>query len=246
MPTTLARGTPARHVFAMCGRYLLTSPLESVRALFEVGERPNLAARYNIAPTQDVPIVRRTRDGTGRELALVRWGLVPHWAKDEKVGNRMINARVEGIGSKPAFRDAFLRRRCLIPANGFYEWKKDGRDRQPRLIRLKGGGLFAFAALWEVWRDPDGRGIHSCTIVTGPANDLVAGLHDRMPVILAPDDAGRWLEADPGEALALLRPCPASWLEAFPVSRRVGSPANDDPDLIRPIGEGDPAPDLFA
>jgi putative SOS response-associated peptidase YedK len=230
----------------MCGRYLLTSPLESVQALFEVGERPNLGARYNIAPTQEVPIVRRTRDGAGRELALVRWGLIPHWAKDEKAGNRMINARAEGIRNKPAFRDAFLRRRCLVPADGFYEWKKIGRTRQPWLIRRRGGGLLAFAGLWEVWRDPHGQSRHSCTIVTGPANELVADLHDRMPVILAPDDIGRWLEADPDEAGALLRPCPAAWLECFPVSRRVGSPANDDADLIRPIDEGEPAPDLFA
>lgn len=230
----------------MCGRYLLTSPLESVQELFAVDERPNLAARYNIAPTQDVPIVRRTRDGAGRELAMVRWGLVPSWAKDLQVGNRMINTRAESIRSRPAFREAFLKRRCLVPADGFYEWRKDGRDRQPWLIRLAGGGLFAFAGLWEVWRDPDGRSVHSCTIATGPANERVAPLHDRMPVILAPDDFGRWLEADPDEAAMLLRPCPASWLECYPVSRRVGSPANDDPDLIRPLAQPEPAPDLFA
>lgn len=230
----------------MCGRYLLTSPLESVQELFAVDERPNLAARYNMAPTQDVPIVRRTRDGAGRELATVRWGLVPSWAKDLQAGNRMINARLEGIRTKPAFREAFLKRRCLVPADGFYEWRKDGRDRQPWLVRLVGGGLFAFAGLWEVWRDPDGRSVHSCTIVTGPANERVAPLHDRMPVILAPDDFGHWLEADPDEAATLLRPCPASWLECYPVSRRVGSPANDDPDLIRPLAQPGPAPDLFA
>ena len=230
----------------MCGRFVLTSPLEAVQELFQVPERPNLAARYNIAPSQDVAIVRRTRDGAARELAQVRWGLIPFFAKDPAIGNRMINARLEGIGTRSAFREPFRRRRCLVPADGFYEWQQDGRKKQPWLIRLKGGGLFAFAGLWDVWRDPDGRSIHSCTIITGPANDLVAPLHDRMPVILAPEDHERWLSSDPAEAARLLGPCPSGWLVSFRVSPRVGSPANDDSDLIGPLAAADAAtPDLF-
>ncbi|MDX1540107.1 MAG: SOS response-associated peptidase [Geminicoccaceae bacterium] len=227
----------------MCGRFLLTSPLEAVHELFHVPERPNLGARYNIAPTQDVPVVRRTRDGGGRELAMVRWGLVPFFAKDPSVGNRMINARLEGLASKPAFREPVRRRRCLIPADGFFEWRKDGRKKQPYLIRRKDGGLFAFAGLWDVWRGPDGRSLHSCTIITGPANELVAPLHGRMPVILGSDDHERWLNGDLEAALGLLEPCPSDWLESFPVSPRVGSPANDDPELIRPLTRA--TPDLF-
>jgi putative SOS response-associated peptidase YedK len=227
----------------MCGRFVLTSPLEAVHDLFRVPERPNLEARYNIAPTQDVWIVRRNRDRSGRELSRVRWGLVPFWAKDLAIGNRMINARVEGLERKPAFREPFAKRRCLIPADGFYEWRKEGRRKQPHLIRLKGGGLFAFAGLWDVWRDAEAQSIHSCTIVTGPANQLVAELHDRMPVILAPDDHETWLAGDPSAARSLLRPCPVDWLEHFEVDPRVGSPANDDPELIRPYRAV--TPDLF-
>ncbi|HEX6142358.1 MAG TPA: SOS response-associated peptidase [Geminicoccaceae bacterium] len=240
----MRQGERAITFAAMCGRYVLTSPLEAVHELFDVPERPNLGARYNIAPSQEVPIVRLTRDGAGRELALVRWGLIPHWAKDPSIGNRMINARVEGVASKPAFRDPFRRRRCLVPADGFYEWRKDGRKRQPYLIRLKEGGLLAFAGLWDIWRDPEGQSIHSCTIITGPPNELVAPLHDRMPVILGRDDHQRWLAADPEEAGTLLRPCPSDWLECFPVSPRVGSPANDDPELVRPLPPA--SGDLFA
>jgi putative SOS response-associated peptidase YedK len=231
----------------MCGRFVLTSPLDAVQELFGITERPNLAPRYNVAPSQEVPVVRRTRDGQGRELALLRWGLIPYWAKDPSVGYKMINARVESVATKPAFREPFRRRRCLIPADGFYEWQKDGKRRQPWLVRLKGGGLFAFAGLWDYWRDPAGQPVHSCTIVTGPANALLTPLHDRMPVILAPDDFARWLEAEPDEAARLLRPCPDEWLETFPVSARVNSPANDDGDLVLPLEAGRPeARDLFA
>ena len=233
----------------MCGRFLLTSPLESVQALFGVSERPNLAARYNVAPSQDIPVVRRTRDGAARELALLRWGLIPFFAKDPAIGNRMINARAEGIASRPAFREPFRRRRCLIPADGFYEWRKEGRQRQPFLVRRQDGGLFAFAGLWDIWRPEDGPGVHSCTIITGPPNEVTAPIHDRMPVILTPDDFEGWLEADPEAAMHLLRPCPAALLEAWPVGTAVNSPANEGPELIAREGEATvppgTTPDLF-
>jgi putative SOS response-associated peptidase YedK len=219
----------------MCGRYMMTSPVEAVRRLLLVDERLNLPPRYNIAPSQDVPIVRLRKDRSGRELALVRWGLIPYWSKDAKIGARLINARAESIATKPAFREAFARRRCLVPANGFYEWEKRGRARQPWLIRARDGGLLTFAGLWEHWRDPAGGTIASCTIITGEPNPLVARLHDRMPVIVPAEDHERWLSGDPETALGLLRPFPEDQLEAFPVSPRVGSPAHDDPDLIEPI-----------
>ena len=217
----------------MCGRYLLTSPVDLLRQLFRFMERPNLGPRYNIAPTQEVPIVRLAREGERRELIMMRWGLVPYWAEDVKIGNRLINARAETIERTPAFREAYQRRRCLVPADGFYEWRKAGRQRQPLLIRRQDQAPFAFAGLWERWLQPDGQILRSCTIVTCPANALVAEVHDRMPVILAAEDHDRWLDPK-GDGKALLRPCPAEWLEALEVSPRVNSPANDDPECLAP------------
>jgi putative SOS response-associated peptidase YedK len=219
---------------AMCGRYLLTSPVDLLRQLFRFMERPNLGPRYNIAPTQEVPIVRLSRDGDRRELIQVRWGLVPYWADDMKIGNRMINARAETIERAPAFREAFQRRRCLVPADGFYEWRKDGKQRQPLLIRRRDQAPFAFAGLWERWRQPDGQVLRSCTIATCPPNALLAEIHNRMPVILAAEDHDRWLDPAADDGKALLRPCPADWLEALEVSPRVNSPANDDPECLAP------------
>ena len=218
----------------MCGRYLLTSPVDLLRQLFRFMERPNLGPRYNIAPTQEVPIVRLSREGDRRELIQVRWGLVPYWADDLKIGNRLINARAETLERTPAFREAYQRRRCLVPADGFYEWRKSGKERQPLLIRRQDRAPFAFAGLWERWRQPDGAVVRSCTIVTCPPNALVAEVHDRMPVILAPADHARLLDAAAGDGRSLLRPCPAEWLEALPVSPRVNSPANDDPECLAP------------
>lgn len=219
----------------MCGRYMLTTPVDALRQLFMFAERPNLQPRYNVAPTQDVPIVRRTREGTGRELILVRWGLVPYWADDPKIGNRMINARCESVARAPAFREAYRRRRCLVPADGFFEWQKEGRTRQPLLVRRRDRAPFAFAGLWERWPQPAGGVLRSCTIITCPPNELVAPVHDRMPVILDAADFERWLEPEVVDGRTLLRPCPADWLEAFPVNPRVNSPANDDPDCIAPL-----------
>ena len=219
----------------MCGRYLLTTPVDALGQLFRFMERPNLGARYNIAPTQDVPIVRRTRAGDGRELLMVRWGLVPYWADDVKIGNRLINARAETIERTPAFREAYQRRRCLVPADGFFEWRKAGKARQALLIRRKDQAPFAFAGLWERWRQPDGSVLRSCTIATCPANALLAPVHDRMPVILAEGDCERWLDPAAADGRALLRPCPAEWLEAYEVGPRVNSPANDDPECVTPL-----------
>lgn len=222
---------------------MMTSPIEAMRRLFLFDERPNLPPRYNVAPSQDVPIVRLDKECVGRELALVRWGLIPYWADDPRIGYKLINARAESVATRPAFRAAFRQRRCLVPANGFFEWEKRAKAKQPWLIRAKGGGLMAFAGLWEVWRDPKGEPVHSCTIVTGEPNELAGRFHDRMPVILGPDAHERWLRAGPDEARALLGPCPDEWLEAYPVSTRVNSPDNDDPEVIRPLGAA--GPDLF-
>jgi putative SOS response-associated peptidase YedK len=216
----------------MCGRYMLTSPVDALRQLFGFEQRPNLMPRYNIAPTQDVPIVRLAQDAT-RELLMVRWGLVPFWADDLKGSARLINARCETVDRIRPFREAYQRRRCLVPADGFFEWRKEGKERQPFLFRRKDRAPFAFAGLWERWRDPAGTVIRSCTIITCPANAVVAALHDRMPVILAPGDHERWLDPT-NDGRSLLVPCPAAWLDSVAVSARVNSPKYDDPECIQP------------
>jgi putative SOS response-associated peptidase YedK len=225
----------------MCGRYMLTTPVEAMQRIFRFAERPNFPPRYNIAPTQDVPVVRLSREKDRRELIVVRWGLVPYWAEDVSIGNKLINARAESIERTPAFREAYRRRRCLVPADGFFEWKKEGKARQPLLVCRRDRAPFAFAGLWERWKQPDGNVLRSCTIVTCPPNELVAPVHDRMPVILDPADLSSWLDPEAG-GRELLRPCPAEWLEAFPVNPRVNSPANDDPECIAPLIEADTEP----
>lgn len=225
----------------MCGRFSLTVPAEELAELFDLGETPPLAPRYNIAPTQPVLIVRPRESGQGREAALVHWGLIPPWAKDRSVGNRMINARAETAPEKPSFRAAFRRRRCLIPTDGFYEWKRVGTRKQPMRIRMAKGGLFAFAGLWERWQGPEGEEIESCAILTTTANKLLGEIHDRMPVIVAPEDYERWLTTDETGAAALVelfRAFPAESMCTFPVSTRVNSPQNDDPGCIEPLGHG--------
>ena len=220
----------------MCGRFLLTTDLDLLERAFgfEAPERPNLPPRWNVAPTDAIPIVRSKRDAPGRELAIVRWGLIPFWAAEASVGGaKLINARAEGIATKPAFREAFHRRRCLVPADGFYEWQKLDDGRQPCLIRRRDRAPFAFAGLWERWNGPDGP-VRTATIVTTTPNAVCAPVHNRMPVILVEDDYDAWLDpARPGGE-QLLRPCPDEWLEAFPVSRRVNSVKNDDATLIEP------------
>lgn len=218
----------------MCGRYSITSPLEAVRALFGFLERPNFPPRYNVAPTQGVPAVRVAADG--RHLVELKWGLIPSWAKDPGVGARMINARSETVAEKPAFRAAFRRRRCLLPADGFYEWRTvDGR-KQPYRIGVAGWSPFAFAGLWERWEGPDGP-VESCSILTTDANEAIRDIHHRMPVILHPSDHESWLDPtrDPETLLGLLRPYPSAETVWHAVDRRVNTVANDDPSLIEPV-----------
>ena len=226
----------------MCGRYVLTTPGEVLAQIFETAPPPEelleaIVPRYNISPTQAVPIVRQPAGGA-RELALVQWGLVPHWAKDPKIGNQLINARAETAAEKPSFRDAMKRRRCLIPADGFYEWQKLGKGKQPWLLRVEGARTFAFAGLWSQWKNPEGGAtLETCAILTTTPNELTATVHDRMPVILPATTWRRWLDdAPPGTPFTeLLISYPAAQMEALPVSKRVNSPANEGPDLIEPV-----------
>jgi putative SOS response-associated peptidase YedK len=199
---------------------------------------PVLAPRYNIAPTQSVIVVG---DDGERYLKQMRWGLIPSWAKDESIGNRMINARAETIAEKPAFRAALKKRRCLIPADGFYEWKKGETSKapkQPFCIRLKSKEPFGFAGLWEHWTSPDGEEVLSCTIITTEVNELLKEVHHRMPVILPREAEAVWLDPkiqDTDKLLPLLKPYPSDEMEFYPVDRIVNSPANDTPDCIVPI-----------
>lgn len=213
----------------MCGRYSLTAPPEAIMEAFGVVSVPALQPRWNIAPTQAVPVVRLDAAGA-RECVIMRWGLIPSWARDAAIGHKLINARAETLAEKPAFRNALRRRRCLVPADGFYEWKQEGARKQPCRIALADGGLFAFAGLWEQWSDPLGKRVETFTIVTTGANERVAPIHDRMPVIL--DAAGRaaWLDPAGREPGAALRPFPAEALRAWPVGTRVNSPANEGPE----------------
>jgi len=213
----------------MCGRYSLTTPVESLRRLFEFPELPNLAPRYNVAPTQEAPVVRRGDDGDSH-LALLRWGLIPSWAKDRTIASRLINARAETVATTNAFRAAFKSRRCLVLADGFYEWRTEGDRRQPHRIVRADGGAFAMAGLWESWRDKAGDTVlESFTIITTEANALVKTIHARMPVILDAHDHAAWLGSPAiEERRALLRPCPPEMLHAYRVGPRVNSPRNDD------------------
>ena len=226
----------------MCGRYTLTTPVEKLAKFFGLPEDPDLGPRYNIAPTQPVATVLVL---TGeRRFRLMRWGLVPHWAKDLSIGSRMINARAETVAEKPAFRSAFHDRRCLIMADGFYEWKHDGGAKHPYYIVRKDRSPFAFAGLWERWGPPEGGElVESCTIITTQANELVAEFHGRMPVILDPVDFDLWLATgvtDPQSLLGLLKPYPAEKMEAFPVSSVVNSPGHETDECVQPIEKSEP------
>lgn len=224
----------------MCGRFTLTSPLEALRDLFGISERPNLAASYNIAPTHKVATVRIGDDGE-RHFAWLAWGLVPSWAKDASIAGRLINARGETVGSKPSFRDAFRKRHCLIVADGFYEWKavKPGARKQPYRIALADGGPFAFAGIWESWKNPsavspDEAVLETCAIITIEAAPQIAHIHERMPVILDADSHEPWLTAPAEESRALIRPYKGG-LAAHPVSTRVNAVRNNDADLLIPV-----------
>ena len=231
----------------MCGRFTLRTPAYRIAEAIGVEVRANLQARYNIAPSQDVAAVRRAGGDGGRELVMLRWGLVPYWAKDPSIGGRMINARAETVAGKPAFRAAFRRRRCLVAADGFYEWqKRDGGAKQPYHIRLASDEPFAIAGLWERWRAPEsgnhgGEALETCTLITTAANRALAPIHHRMPVILPPAAHDAWLDPQPPSAdalMALLAPYPADAMTAQAVGRHVNNARNDDPACIAPAGDG--------
>ena len=226
----------------MCGRFTLRAPASVVAEQFALFELEPFTPRFNIAPTQPVAAVRLAAEESPpqRELAWLHWGLIPSWAKDPKIGNRMINARSETAAEKPAYRAAFRRRRCLVAADGFYEWQRRGSRKQPYFIRMQDDRPFAFAGLWEHWEGADGTVISSCTLLTTEPNELMEPIHNRMPVILAAGDYDRWLDPaveQAGPLLPLLRPYAGDDMAAYPVSTYVNSPTHDDPRCIERVAE---------
>lgn len=221
----------------MCGRYTLrVSPVE-LAEIFDSLRTIEWSPRYNIAPTQTVAAVRRATQSATRELVLLKWGLIPSWADDPKIGSSLINARAETVATKPAFRSAMKRKRCLIPADGFYEWQAvpGQKAKQPFYVGVRDLPVFAFAGLWEHWTNPAGTPVETCTIITTDANELMQSVHTRMPVILDPGDYDLWLDCDghaPAEVLPLLKPFPAERMQLAPVSTLVNSPRNDRPECI--------------
>jgi len=235
----------------MCGRFVLDTSPNEIAELLDLSEPPPFVRRFNIAPTDEVLTVRISRRTGERAVAFMRWGLVPFWADDPSIASRLINARSETAATRRAFKTPFERRRCVVPASGFYEWKKlDAGGKQPYYIHRRDGGLMTFAGLWDVWRtrETDER-IESCTILTTQPSALVAQLHDRMPAILDPHDFNTWLDpetTDRDVLRAMLRPAPEGALSIHPVSRRVNRVANDDPSLIDPVQDANDAePGLF-
>ena len=220
----------------MCGRFTITKP-EAIKAEFNLREEIDYPPRYNIAPSQTIPIIKQDERGYYRP-ALVRWGLIPFWAKDEKIAYKMINARAETLAEKPGFREAYRKRRCLIPADGFFEWQRIDGSKQPYYIRLKNKGLFTFAGLWEEWQGADGNIIESATIITTTANRVIAKLHDRMPLIVDPTRRGTWLDlvADPIHDLNFVKPCDPFKIVTYPVSRLVNNARLDAPGCIKKVG----------
>lgn len=222
----------------MCGRFNVNKLADALLILFGIEDGHDATPRYNIAPMQPLAAVRENAQSGMRELCFLRWGLIPHWAKDPTIGNRMINARAETAAEKPSFRGAMRYRRCLIPAHGYYEWKKMSAGKQPYNVRMKDGAPFAFAGLWEIWQGPDGGAVESCTILTTEPSARLRAIHHRMPVILPPEEYDRWLDIDeknPAAVVPLLRPYPHEALIAVPVSPYVNNPKNDDPRCIEPV-----------
>ncbi len=245
----------------MCGRYVLQRHPAGTNDYFAgdatPGPTPNFAPNWNVAPTQDMPVLRRHPETGERRLDILRWGLVPRWAKDATGGARLINARAEGVAEKPSFRDAFAKRRCLVPADAFYEWltpteAKTKDPKQPFAVALASGEPMALAGLWEGWKDPEGNWLRTYSIITTEANAKQRPLHHRMPVILARADWPAWLgerAADPDDLLPLLRPCPPEWLACWPVPKRVNKVSENDASVFRrdptveaPPGLDDPSP----
>jgi putative SOS response-associated peptidase YedK len=235
----------------MCGRFSLRARNAALLAeYFGIVDVPLLKARYNIAPTQPVPVVRLKSDQLKpqREMVMLRWGLIPAWAKDPAIGNRMINARAESLAHKPAFRAALRSRRCLVVADGFYEWQAAGKAKQPYFIHFRDDRPFAFAGLWEAWEGPDHTAIESCTIITTTADDLIRPIHDRMPVILAPEVYEVWLDSSVNkfeEIAGLLAPFSSDRMEAYPVNTLVNNPTQDEAGCIEPRKDPPFEKDLF-
>lgn len=223
----------------MCGRFTFHADARALADYFDVADAPDLEARYNIAPTQLVPVLREDQHGA-RRVALVRWGLIPFWAKDAKIGSRLINARAETLAAKASFKHAFRRRRCLVLASGFYEWQRRSGGKVPMYVSDPSGRPYAFAALWERWRDPGQETLESCVIVTVPANNALAAVHDRMPALLDDSEIALWLapESSAAACQAVLTPAPNAVTGFWPVSRRVNDPAHEGRDLLE---EADPA-----
>ncbi len=219
----------------MCGRFAFYSPSEATAALFGVSGSLEVEPRYNIAPTQYLAAIRND-ELEGRELVMLRWGLVPFWAKDPSIGNRMINARAETVAEKPAYRTAYRRRRCLVLADGFYEWHTEESVKTPYYISLESGGPFALAGLWEHWQSKEtDESLQTATLITMAANEFMATLHHRMPVILEPSTADRWMAGEDLQPDAIAQDSPT--LSAWPVNRRVNNARNEGEDLIEPAGE---------
>lgn len=222
----------------MCGRFGLFSSLEIIKKIFQLDDLPDFSPRYNIPPTSDIPAVW-VNEKNERQMDLFRWGLVPFWSKEKPKGAGMINAKAETVFKKPAFRASMKNKRCLIPASGFYEWEKKGKDKQPYFFQPKNGELFAFAGLWDRWEGPE-ETIVSCTILTTEANDTVKPLHDRMPVIIKTGNHALWLDEEQGDKEKLKNlfiPFPSEEMVGYPVTKSMGKPIFDNPDCVKPINE---------
>jgi putative SOS response-associated peptidase YedK len=224
----------------MCGRFTLNSSAEELAEQFDLDSIRDMAPRYNIAPSQDIAVVRES-DAGPRELAALRWGLIPAWVKDPAASHSPINARSETAASKPTFRQAMSRRRCIVPASGFFEWKGKKGEKQAFLFRMRSSGLFGIAGLYETWLGVGGEVIETAALLTTEANAVVERVHKRMPVILAPSDYEHWLDSknrDSDSVAPLMAPCPVDWIEAIPVSERVNNPRFDDPGCIEAVDPG--------
>lgn len=221
----------------MCGRFTLQISPEQLAEIFGLIEVPVYPARYNIAPSQKIAAIRQNGDGQNR-LDFIRWGLIPPWADDMSIGFKMINARSETVHEKHSFRHAIRHRRCLIPTSGFFEWVEEGKTKKPLYVHMKDNSPMVFAGLWESWKSPEKEVVESCTILTTASNSLIAPLHERMPVILHPQEYNHWLDreiTDPEKLKSLYQSYPADLMEMWPVSQQVNSPKIDSPELINPI-----------
>ena len=233
----------------MCGRYRLSRRKQLVEEYFDCTGEEDWTPRYNVAPTQLVPVIRQNPKKPQRELSLIRWGLIPSWAKDSHAASGMINARSETAALLPAFRDALRFRRCLIPADGFYEWQKIGKAKQPYCFEFNDGELFAFAGIWERWKDPGGALLETCSILTTTPNAVTSKIHDRMPVILEPSNYDLWLDPgmyDTSTASEMLKPYSPHAMRCYPVSARINHAANDDAECAMPVTVIHNQPRLFS